>query len=61
MTKVWVSSENAPSGGSLVATRPIATGARIAAATRPTSESVVTRALCCASTGRIRKIAPKTK
>ena len=61
MTKVWVSSENAPSGGSLGATRPIATGPRIAAATRPTSDAVVTRALCCDSTGRIRKTTPKTK
>ena len=61
MTKVWVSSENAPSGGSFGATRPIATGPRIAAATRPTSESVVTRALCCARIGRTRNTAPKTK
>ena len=61
MTKVWVSSENAPSGGSLAATRPIATGPRMAAATRPTSDAVVTCALCCESTGRIRKTTPKMK
>jgi hypothetical protein len=61
MTKACVSSEKAPSAGSFGARKPIATGPRMAAATRPTSEAVVTRALCCASTGRSRKTRPKTK
>jgi elongation factor G len=61
MTKVCVSSEKAPSEGSLGASRPITTGPRIAAATRPTSDAVVTRARCCDSTGRRRKTMPKVK
>ena len=61
ITKVCVPSANAPSDGSFAATRPIATGPRIAAATSPTSEAVVTRARCCESIGRSRKTAPKAK
>ncbi len=61
ITNVWVSSEKAPSEGSFAATRPIATGARIAAAIRPTSDSEPTRARCCVSTGFSRKIRPKAK
>ena len=61
ITNVWVSSEKAPSEGSFAATRPIATGARIAAAIRPISDSVLTRALCCVSTGFSRNTRPKAK
>ena len=61
ITKVWVSSENAPRDGSFAAARPIATGARIAAAIRPTSDSVVTRARCFVSTGLSRNSRPKAK
>ena len=61
IVKACVSSVNAPSEGSFGAKSPMATGPRMATATRPTSDSEVTRALCRVSTGRSRKTRPNAK